>query len=54
MLEKFQGSIQCVTDGIERTSEVSQEQARATQEIAKMVEGLQLTGNKLSAIARDL
>lgn len=54
MLEKFQGSIQRVTDGIERTSEVSQEQARATQEIAKMVEGLQLTGNQLSAIARDL
>lgn len=54
MLEQFQVSIGRVTEGIERTSEVSQEQARGIQEIANMVEGLQVTGQRLTAMAKDL
>lgn len=54
MLEQFQVSIGSVTEGIERTSEVSQQQARGIQEIAKMVESLQATGQKLSVMAKGL
>jgi len=54
MLDQFQASIQRVAGGIEQSSTVSQEQAKANQEIAKTVGDLQRVGLQLSDIAGNL
>ncbi len=54
MLNQFQATIEQVVDGIEQSGAVSQEQAKATQDIANMVGDLQRVGQKLFAIAGNI
>ncbi len=48
MLSRFQDSVKCVLKNVEHSDTITQEQAKATQEIAKMLEDLQAVGRKLS------
>lgn len=54
MLDCFRLAVERVGEGVERSSAVSQEQARSIQEMAKMVEDIQQIGRQLSGIARKL
>lgn len=48
MLTKFQGSVGSVLEIVENSDAITQEQAKATQEIEEMLENLQRLVNKLS------
>lgn len=54
ILQTFQETIMRINEGILQSSTITQEQARATQEIAKMVEGVQLVGVELDTLASKL
>lgn len=49
MLSKFQESVACVLKNVEHSDTVTQEQAKATQDIASMLEEIQKVGTELSA-----
>ncbi len=48
MLNKFQESVKCVLKNVDHSDIITQEQAKATQEIASMLEEIQRVGIKLS------
>ncbi len=54
ILAQFENTIQRVTQGVQQTSAVSQDQAKATQGITIMVEGVQQVGVNLAGLASDL
>ncbi len=47
MLDGFRNSVDQVLRNVEHSSEITKEQVLATQEIARMLEGLRITGQKL-------
>lgn len=51
MLNKFRDSVSRVSKNIEQSNIITQEQAKATQEIAQMLEGLRVVGQQLMAMA---
>lgn len=51
MLTKFRNSVELVLKNVEQSNIITQEQAQATQEIARMLEGLRTVGQKLNEIA---
>ncbi|MZP30504.1 chemotaxis protein [Heliobacterium undosum] len=54
LLSQFKGNIEKVSDGVMQNSTVAEEQARATQDIAGMVEVLNEAGRKLAELAEKL
>lgn len=54
LLTKFQGTMEQITKGVFQNNIITQEQARATQEITRMVEEVQQVGNELNALAHKL
>jgi hypothetical protein len=50
MLKKFRGSVERVSHNVEQSNVISQEQAKANQEIAQMLEGLREVGSNLMAM----
>jgi len=54
ILQTFQQTIANISEGIMQSSAITQKQARATQEIAQMIEGVQLVGEELDRLARNL
>lgn len=54
LLIQFQGTMEQITEGVFQNNIITQEQARATQEITRMVEEVQLVGNELNALAQKL
>jgi sugar diacid utilization regulator len=50
MLNKFHNSVDQVIKNVETNNIITQEQARATQEIACMIEGLQKIGRKMTQL----
>jgi len=54
LLIQFQGTMEQITEGVFQNNIITQEQARATQEITRMVEEVQLVGNGLNALAQKL
>lgn len=53
MLNKFRDSVGQVLRNVEQGNVITQEQAKATQEIAQMLEGVRTTGQKLIAMAEQ-
>ena len=51
LLNHFRFSVERVWKNIEQTNAITQEQAKATQEINLMLEAIQLTGHKLMELA---
>jgi len=51
MLSRFQNSVKSVLKNVENSDIITQEQAKATQDIAQMLENLQRVGGKLSETA---
>jgi methyl-accepting chemotaxis protein len=51
MLSKFRDSVSRVSKNIEQSNVITQEQAKATQEIAQMLEELRVVGQQLRAMA---
>jgi methyl-accepting chemotaxis protein len=51
MLNQFRFSVEQVLKNVEHNSTITQEQAKSTQEIARMVEGLRSIGQDLIAVA---
>lgn len=47
ILDDFRNSVEQVCQNIEQTNEITMEQAKATQEISRMLEGIQTVGQKL-------
>ncbi len=54
ILQEFQAIIQKITDNSLRNSAITHEQAMANQEIAKLVEGVQLVSQELQSLSSDL
>lgn len=54
MLRQFQGTMEQITEGVFQNNIITQEQARATQEITRMVEEVQQVGNELDALVQKL
>lgn len=50
-LDEFRASVDQVRQNVEQSNIITQEQAKATQEIAQMLAGLQSTGQQLMAMA---
>lgn len=51
MINKFRDSVERVRRNVEQTNEITQEQAKAAQEINRMIEDIQLIGQKLIKMA---
>lgn len=51
MLTRFQQSVDHVRRTVEQTDQITQEQAKATQEISRMLENIQQVGQQLLTIA---
>jgi len=51
MLGNFHNSVEHVLRNVEQSSVITQEQAKATQEIARMLDDLRLIGQKLIDVA---
>jgi methyl-accepting chemotaxis protein len=51
MINRFRDSVERVRKNVEKTNEITQEQAKATQEITRMIEDIQLIGQKLMNMA---
>jgi hypothetical protein len=54
LLTQFEGTMKQITEGVFQNKIITQEQARATQEITRMVEEVQSVGNELNALAQKL
>lgn len=54
MLNQFNQIMDRITQGVLQNNVITQEQARATQEITRMVEEVQLVGNELNALVLTL
>lgn len=54
LLTQFNGTMEQITEGVFQNNIITQEQARATQEITRMVEEVQQVGNELNALAQKL
>ncbi|MDA8226895.1 MAG: methyl-accepting chemotaxis protein [Desulfitobacterium hafniense] len=54
ILTKFHVTIERISNSVIQNSTITQEQARATQDIARMVEGVQQVGHELEALAVKL
>lgn len=54
LLTQFQGTMEQITQGVFQNNIITQEQARATQEITRMVEEVQQVGNELNALVQKL
>lgn len=54
LLNKFQGTMEEIVNGVFQNNVIAQEQAKATQEIAQMVEELQQVGNELNTLTHKL
>lgn len=54
LLTRFQNTMEEIVNGVFQNNVIAQEQAKATQEIAQMVEELQQVGNELNTLAHDL
>lgn len=54
LLTQFEATMQQITEGVFQNNIITQEQARATQEITRMVEEVQHVGNELNALAQKL
>jgi len=53
MLEEFRGSVEQVLKNVDQSDVITQEQAKATQEIAQMLEGLKTVGQRLMELAEN-
>jgi methyl-accepting chemotaxis protein len=51
ILDKIRTAVEQVLTNVAQSNQISQQQAKAVQDIAQMVEGLQLTGHKLMEMA---
>ena len=51
MLKKFRNSVEQVLRNVEQSSVITQEQAKATQDIARMLDGLRLLGQRMVELA---
>lgn len=54
LLTQFEATMKQITEGVFQNNIITQEQARATQEITRMVEEVQQVGNELNALAQKL
>lgn len=54
ILLEFQSIIERITENVMQNSTITQEQARANQEIARMVEGVQQVSRELNSMAANL
>lgn len=54
ILNQFQEVIERITEGVVQNKEITEEQAKATQEITQMIEGVQRVGDELNALALKL
>lgn len=54
ILNQFQEIIDRITQGVIQNKEITEEQAKATQEIAQMIENVQRVGDDLNALALKL
>jgi len=54
ILNKFNATIEQIARGVLQSSEITQEQANATQHITQIVEGVQLVGQELQSVVARL
>lgn len=54
LLTRFQGTMEQITQGVFQSNVITHEQARATQDITRMVEEVQRVGDELEALAKKL
>lgn len=54
ILNQFQEIIERITQGVVQNKEITEEQAKATQEIAQMIEKVQRVGDDLNSLALKL
>lgn len=54
ILSEFQQTITQITEGVSQSAGINQEQAKLTEEMSQMVDGVKKVGDKLSELANDL
>lgn len=54
ILKEFQATMERIKESVLQNSTITQEQARSTQEITRMVENVRLVGNELQGLASKL